>query len=56
MTKEEALLNVVYQAAEALAEGALNAGEGQQFLLDHGWTEAEIQRDIHREISKQDMD
>ncbi len=54
--REDALVTIVYQAGAALAEGALNAGEGRQFLLDNGWTETDIERGIIREISQRDQD
>lgn len=54
--RDEALVTLVYQAADALAEGALNAGEGREFLLANGWTEVEIEQGIIREISQQDVD
>ncbi len=54
--REDALVAIVHQAADALAESALNAGEGRQFLIDNGWTEARIEQDIISEISQQDHD
>ncbi len=46
MDREEVLADLVYDAANGLAEAALNAGEGRQFLLDNGWTETEISESL----------
>ena len=49
ITRDEAIVTLVYQAADALAEAALNAGEGERFLLDNGWTRTEIEIGVRRE-------
>ena len=42
MDQEEAMAELVYEVADELAAGALNAGEGLEFLLSNGWTREEI--------------
>ncbi len=49
-SREEAIHTLVYQAADALAEGAINAGEGLDFLLNNGWLPFDIERAIKKEM------
>ena len=43
MTREEKLAELVYGEAETTAGGALNSGEGEEFLIQIcGWTQEEI--------------
>ncbi len=49
-SREEAIHTLVYQAADALAEGAINAGKGLDFLLNNGWLPFDIERAIKKEM------
>ncbi len=51
-SREEAIQTLVYQAADALAEGAINAGEGLDFLLNNGWLPFDIERAIKKEMAR----
>ncbi len=53
-TREEALVALAYQGAEAVAEGVANEGEESvfAFLQDHGWTYGEIEEGIRREMAR----
>ncbi len=42
MTREEKLADLVYQESTNAAEAALNAGEGEDFLISCGWTTNEV--------------
>ena len=50
VSREEAIHTLVYQAADALAEGAINAGKGLDFLLNNGWLPFDIERAIKKEM------
>ena len=52
VSREEAIETLVFQAADVLAEGAINAGEGLDFLLTHGWMPFDIERAIQKEMDR----
>lgn len=51
-SREEAINTLVYQAANAIAEEAINAGKGMDFLLANGWLPFSIERAIKKEMGK----
>ncbi len=50
VSREEAIHTLVYQAADEIAEGAINAGKGLDFLLTNGWLPFDIERAIQKEM------
>ena len=52
VSREEAIETLVFQAADAIAEGAINAGEGMDFLLTNGWMPFDIERAIQKEMAR----
>ena len=51
-TRKEAIRTLVYQAADAAAESAIDAGKGIDFLLTNGWLPFDIERAIRKEIAR----